>query len=107
MRMDQLNGLLAFQKVAEKGSFSAAALELRVTASALSQSIKQLEARLGIPLFSRTTRSLSLTNAGVQFLERIKPALNEIIDSMEAANDSAVAPSGLLRIVIPAMAIKT
>ena len=65
-----LGGLPAFLLVAERRSFRAAAAELGVSPSALSQTIKALEARLGIALFQRTTRSVGLTEAGERFLER-------------------------------------
>ena len=61
MKLNQLDGLMAFCKVAEHRGFTAAAAELEVSPSALSQAIRQLEARLGARLLNRTTRSVSLT----------------------------------------------
>ena len=104
MRLDQLNGLLALHKVAEKKSFSAAALELRVSPSAMSQAVRQLESRLGVALLSRTTRSTRLTEAGTRFLERCGPALQEILASVEMVGEYAKTPSGLLRVTLPRMA---
>src|SRR5262245_43075797 len=104
MRLDQLNGLVALSKVAEKNSFSRAALELRVTPSALSQSVRALEERLGVALLARTTRSIRRTEAGTRFLERSGPALQEILASMDLVEHYAKAPSGLLRITAPKVA---
>src|ERR1700712_717243 len=64
MKLNQLDGLMAFWKVAEHRGFTAAAAELEVSPSALSQAIRQLETRLGVRLLNRTTRSVSLTDAG-------------------------------------------
>jgi DNA-binding transcriptional LysR family regulator len=72
MRADLLDGIVAFTRVAEKRSFTAAALELGVTAAAVSWTIKQLEERVGAPLLTRTTRSVGLTEAGALFLEHAR-----------------------------------
>jgi len=93
-----LDGLPAFLLVAERRSFRAAAAELGVSPSALSQTIKALEARLGIALFHRTTRSVGLTEAGERFLERARPAMAGFREAFEAARSLSERPSGLLRI---------
>lgn len=93
-----LDGIPAFLLVAERRSFRAAAAELGVSASALSQTIKTLEARLGIALFHRTTRSVGLTEAGERFLERAGPAMAGFREALDAARSLSERPSGLLRI---------
>ena len=93
-----LDGLPAFLLVAERRSFRAAAAELGVSPSALSQTIKALEARLGIALFQRTTRSVGLTEAGERFLERARPAMAGFREAIDAARSLSERPSGLLRI---------
>jgi DNA-binding transcriptional LysR family regulator len=98
MRLNQLDGLLAFWKVAQHRGFSAAAAALEVSPSALSQAIRQLEARLGVRLLNRTTRSVSLTEAGQAYLSRIGPALGEVLEAGEQLHASQGRPSGVLRI---------
>ena len=71
---DELGALMAFTAVARTGSFRAAGEELGVTGSALSQAVKQLEDRLGLQLLRRTTRSVTLTEAGTYLNERITPS---------------------------------
>lgn len=100
MRQDQFDGLAAFISVAEEGGFTAAAMRLGVSASAVSQAIRALEARLGAPLFNRTTRSVHLTEAGAQYLARIRPAVGEISMATEELGRNADEPSGLLRITV-------
>ena len=98
MRLTQLNGLLAFWKVAQHGGFTAAAAALEVSPSALSQAIRQLEARLGVRLLNRTTRSISLTEAGEAYLSRIGPALSDVQEAEEQLHALQGQPSGVLRI---------
>ena len=98
MRLTQLDGLLAFWKVAEHRGFAPAAGELEVSPSALSQAIRTLEARLGAQLLHRTTRSVSLTEAGEAYLARIRPALVDVLDAGEQLNAQQGRPSGVLRI---------
>jgi DNA-binding transcriptional LysR family regulator len=88
----------AILAVARLGSFRAAAAELGLSTSALSHSIAATEARLGIRLFNRTTRSVSPTDAGEQFVARIGPAIGAIGDAVEAINSHRDTPSGTLRI---------
>ena len=96
-----LDGVEAFLRVAERRGFRAAAADLGVTPSAVSQAVRALEARMGIALFTRTTRSVGLTEAGERFLERAQPAFQEIIAASSAASDLAAKPSGLLRLAVP------
>jgi DNA-binding transcriptional LysR family regulator len=98
MRLNQLDGLLAFCKVAEHRGFTAAAAVLEVSPSALSQAIRHLEARLGARLLNRNTRSVSLTEAGEAYLARIGPALGEVLEAAEKLHESEGRPSGVLRI---------
>jgi DNA-binding transcriptional LysR family regulator len=93
-----LDGIEAFLRVAERRSFSAAAADLGVSPSAISQTIKGLEARVGAPLFMRTTRSVGLTQAGEMFLERAAPAYAGLGDAYEAARNLGNRPAGRLRI---------
>src|SRR2546423_1159406 len=98
MRLTQLDGLLAFWKVAEHRGFTAAAAALEVSPSALSQAIRHLEARLGVRLLNRTTRSVSLTEAGEAYLSRIGPALSDVLDAGEQLHALQGQPSGVLRV---------
>lgn len=91
----ELNVVLA---VARRRGFRAAALELSMSTTAVSNAVASLEARLGVRLFHRTTRSVSLTEAGKQFIERIGPAVAEIQLAMEEAGGQNASPSGSLRI---------
>ena len=98
MKLKQLDGLVAFWKVAEHRGFTAAAAELEVSPSALSQSIRQLESRLGVRLLNRTTRSVSLTEAGEAYLARVGPALSQVIEAGEELNALQGRPAGTLRL---------
>jgi DNA-binding transcriptional LysR family regulator len=98
MRLNQLDGLLAFWKVAEHRGFTPAAAALEVSPSALSQAIRHLETRLGVRLLNRTTRSVSLTEAGEAYLSRIGPALGDVLDAGEQLHALQGRPSGVLRI---------
>ena len=89
---------MAFWKVAEHRGFTPAAAALDVSPSALSQAIRQLEGRLGTRLLNRTTRSISLTEAGEAYLAKIAPALAEVLNAGEALNALQGRPSGVLRI---------
>jgi len=96
-----LEGLEAFLRVAARGSFCQAAADLAVTPSAVSQAIRAIEARLGVALFTRTTRSVGLTEAGQRFLERTRPAFDAIVAAAEEAKGQSRRPSGLLRLAVP------
>ena len=90
--------LNAAAAIAARKSFRAAANDLGISASALSHAVASLESRLGVRLFNRTTRSVSLTPAGEQFLTRVKPAMSEIADAMHEVNEQRSTPAGLIRI---------
>lgn len=98
MKLTQLDGLLAFATVAKQGTFTAAAALLEVTPSAVSQTVRQLEERLGVRLLHRTTRSVSLTEAGEQFLARVGPAVAELTQAAAELDDYRRGASGTLRL---------
>ncbi|MEI4483365.1 MULTISPECIES: LysR family transcriptional regulator [unclassified Phyllobacterium] len=98
MARSVLTDLDAVLSIARLGSFRAAALELGMSTTALSNAIAKLEQRLGIRLFNRTTRSVSLTDGGTTFVERIGPAMTDIHDAMLAAQSLQDTPTGTLRI---------
>lgn len=91
----ELDAVLA---VARHRSFRAAAVDLGLSTTALSNSIGKLERQLGVRLFNRTTRSVSLTDAGRRFVDQIGPALNDIHGAMDVARSQQATPSGVLRI---------
>lgn len=98
MRLTQLDGLIAFVTVAKHRGFTAAAAELDLSPAALSQSVRALEERLGVRLFNRTTRSVSLTEAGEAYLARIGPSVAELLDATESLAHFRDTPMGLLRL---------
>lgn len=95
------HGLIEFDAVlaiARRGSFRAAAQELGLSTTALSNLIGKLERQLGVRLFNRTTRSVSLTDAGRNFVDQVGPAVRTLHDAMGAARSQQETPSGTLRI---------
>lgn len=90
--------LFAFEVAARHLNFARAARELDVTPTAMSKTIKQLEAQLGTRLFNRTTRSVALTESGARLRESLLPALAQIRSSVEQARATSTRPSGLLRL---------
>lgn len=94
-RLIELEAVVA---VARRRSFRAAAAEIGLSTTALSQAVAELEGRLGVRLFNRTTRSVAPTAAGEQFVAQVAPALGAIRDSMEAVNRHRASPTGLLRL---------
>jgi DNA-binding transcriptional LysR family regulator len=98
MNRADLADLSAFVAVADHLSFRAAASQLGVTPSALSHSMRQLEERLGVRLLNRTTRSVSVTDAGLRLLERLRPAVGQIAGALEDLNQERQRPLGRLRI---------
>ena len=99
--MDRLDEYEAFIGVARTGSFTSAARERGVTPSALSKQVKALEARLGVRLLQRTTRRVSLTDAGRGFVERAETIVGDIADAEAAVTDLDAEPRGVLRIGAP------
>lgn len=93
-----LNDLEAVLAIGRRASFRAAALDLGMSTTALSNAIGKLETALGVRLFNRTTRSVSLTEAGRAFVERVGPPLEEIRGAMDVARSQQATPSGTLRI---------
>lgn len=93
-----LTRLEAVLAVARMGSFRAAANDLGMSATALSNAVAKLEQHLGIRLFNRTTRSVALTDAGRAFIQQVGPAVQLIDDAMDAAKAHQATPSGRLRI---------
>ncbi len=100
MRLDQLDGLVAFRSVAATKSFTAAAAQLSVSPQAVSQAIKALETRLGVRLFNRTTRSVALNEAGTRLWDKVWPALTDLFEATEAVQEFRDKPAGLLRIAV-------
>ena len=93
-----IDGVEAFLRVADRRSFSAAAIDLGVSPSAISQAIRALEDRVGTPLFMRTTRSVSLTQAGELLYAGAAPAYEGLASAFEAARNLGERPAGRLRI---------
>ena len=104
MNASLLPALSAFAQVARAGSFSRAAAALGVSPSALSQTVRTLERRLGMRLLNRTTRDMSLTEAGRQLLETLDPSLAAIDRALHVLDEAGREPSGLLRINTSRMA---
>jgi DNA-binding transcriptional LysR family regulator len=98
MNRGDLADLNAFVAVADHLSFRAASAQLGVTASALSHSMRQLEERLGVRLLHRTTRSVSLTDAGIRLLEGLRPAIDQISGALDTLHQQRQRPFGRLRI---------
>ncbi|WP_051776425.1 LysR family transcriptional regulator [Pseudorhizobium pelagicum] len=98
MERASLDDLTAVITIARKGTFRAAAVELDMSTTALSHAIARLEANLGVRLFNRTTRSLSLTGAGRIFVEQVGPALQDVRGALDAVRSERDTPSGTLRI---------
>jgi DNA-binding transcriptional LysR family regulator len=104
MHRGALSDLTTFITVADSLSFRGAGERLGVTPSALSHSMKQLEERLGMRLLNRTTRSVSLTDAGLRLLERLRPAFDQITNAMEDLNEARGRPVGNLRVYVSSTA---
>lgn len=101
-----LNELSAFVMVARAGGFRDGARAGNVPASSLSEAVRRLEARLGVRLLNRTTRSVVPTEAGARLLERLGPALGEIEAALDVVNAFRDRPSGTLRLNVPASAAR-
>jgi DNA-binding transcriptional LysR family regulator len=100
-----LPAVASFARVARHASFSKAAAELGISPSALSQTVRALEARIGMRLLDRTTRRVGLTEAGAQFLRRVLPALEQLGTAFSELDDLRGSPAGTLRISLPRMAM--
>lgn len=104
-RTDLFTGLSEFLAVADHASFRAAAAAIGVTPAAVSQAIRALETRVGLPLFQRTTRNVALTEAGMKLLARLRPATTEIGEALEALGTLRQRPMGQLRLSVPRIAL--
>ena len=107
MKRDDLYDLAAFAVVAKQGSFTRAAAELGMSQSALSHAMKSLEERLGVRLLSRTTRSVSTTEAGETMLRSLRPALEDIAFGVDAVGALRGKPSGTVRVTATKHAVST
>jgi DNA-binding transcriptional LysR family regulator len=107
MPRDNFSDLLAFLTVAREGSFTKAAAQLGVSQSALSHTVRGLEARLGIRLLTRTTRSVSPTEAGERLLMTVAPRFEEIEAEVAALSELRDKPAGTIRITTAEHAAKT
>jgi DNA-binding transcriptional LysR family regulator len=105
MTHPSLNALNAFLAVARRRSFTAAAKQLGISASALSQSVRQLEERLGIALLTRTSRSVALTEAGRRLLENAGPGVDQALEAMKTAAARPGEVTGKLRLTVPSLAV--
>ena len=106
MPRDNVNELVAFLAVARERSFTKAAAKFGLSQSAMSHTVRQLEARLGVRLLTRTTRAVSLTDAGERLLDGIGPHFDEIEAQVESLGELRDKPAGTIRIVAADYAIK-
>src|SRR5437868_9535637 len=98
MRGGEFADLRAFAAIVEHGSFARAAAHLGVSPSALSQTIRGLETRLGVRLLNRTTRSVAPTEGGERLLRTLRPAFQQIDTELDALGDLREKPAGTIRI---------
>ncbi len=101
-----LNDLFAFVSVVRAGGFRDAARLDGVSASSLSEAVRRLEARLGVRLLNRTTRSVATTEAGARLFERLGPALGETLAALDVVNAFRDRPAGTLRLNVPGSAAR-
>ncbi len=107
MPRDGYTDLIAFIHVAREGSFTRAAARLGVSASALSHSVKALETHMDVRLLTRTTRSVSMTEAGAHLYERVAPRFDEIDAELMATTEQRKKPAGMVRITAAEHAANT
>lgn len=107
MRREDLGSLAMFLAVAEERNFTRAAARLGVSQSALSHSMRRLEAKLGLRLLTRTTRSVAPTVAGEKLLETLRPALDDIDDKLASLTELRERPAGTIRITASKHAAQT
>ena len=103
MRAHEFAELTTFEAVARLLSFSKAAADLGVSAATVSQTIRSLETKLGVRLLNRTTRSVSVTEAGEQLLTRLQPALASVDDAIQVVSTFRESPIGTLRYAHPSL----
>jgi DNA-binding transcriptional LysR family regulator len=106
MKSVDIGDLEVFAAIARSGSFRKAANARGVSASALSQTMRQLEEKLGVRLLNRTTRSVALTQAGERLLGRLVPALDQVQEAVDEVNSFRQTPTGTVRINAPAPAVE-
>ena len=107
MRREELGNLAMFLAVADERSFTKAAAKLGISQSALSHSMRRLEARLGLRLLTRTTRSVAPTEAGERLIETLRPALDNIDQKLAALTELRERPAGTVRITTSAHAAQS
>lgn len=105
MRAGDFGELVTFVAIAEEGGFRRAAARLNLTPSTLSHSLRALEQKLGVRLVNRTTRTVSLTEAGHSLLRQIGPAFANIETAVETINDFRDHPAGIIRLSVPRLAV--
>lgn len=105
MAFTPLNSLNAFIAVARRLSYAAAARELGVSTSALSQSVRQLEARLEVTLLMRTSRNVALTEAGHRLLENAGPAVDQALESLKTVKARRGEVTGRVRLTVPSVSV--
>ena len=105
MSFAPLNALSAFIAVARRRSFAAAARDLAVSTSALSQSVRQLEERVGVPLLTRTSRSVALTDAGLRVLETAGPGVDGALEALQTVTAKPGEVTGRLKLSVPGAAV--
>ena len=106
MELETFRGVVPFVAVAEERSFRRAAARLQVTPAAVSKAVAALEAELGQPLFTRTTRAVSLTRQGEQLFERCQQALAQVRGAKDALRSSRSVPKGLITLSAPFIAAR-
>jgi len=99
--MDQLTALRVFRQVVERGSFADAARHMRLSPAAISKNIGELEAHLNVRLLNRTTRRMSLTEAGTRYFEQVARILDDLAEADHSLGPLQQMPHGLLRVSAP------
>jgi DNA-binding transcriptional LysR family regulator len=99
--MDKLLALQTFSVVADTGGFSKAARQLGTATSSVTRLMDALEASLGVTLLTRTTRRVTLTDAGLTYLEQVSRLLSELVEADESVADAGGEPVGALRVSVP------
>src|SRR5215207_10185220 len=107
MERGQLDALLALVAVGRERSFTRAAAKLGISQSSLSHIIRQLEARLGVRLLTRTTRSVSPTDAGERLLNTLGPGFDEFDAALAALSEVREKPAGVIRITAGVHAVQS
>jgi len=105
MAFTPLNALNGFLVVARRRSYAAAAKDLGVSTSALSQAVRQLEVRLGVTLLTRTSRSVALTDAGQRLLDNAGPAVEQALESLKSVKAKPGEVTGRVKLTVPTAAV--